>query len=444
VSTGTDLDERRVTAPPAPTALPGAGGGPADRAGATDPGALRRHFTVSAALTVPVLLLSWFPLLQFPHWPWVVLALAVPVVGWGALPLHRAALARLREGSASPDTLASVAVLVALGASVAALLTSVPGVGQAVPLVALGSGGAGRLHLDAATALTTAQLGARLLGRAAATDGDRRPPWSVPAVLLLAVAAGGFWAGAGAGRPGAVAIALAVLVAACPVALVLAEPAAVLAAARAARWRGAVGVTPAVLGPVRRVTTVLLGAGALTGGPRPDAVARLRGLDLDPVLLTTDGADAARALAARSGIDTEAVAAGLPPHEQVAAVLRLQRAGCVVAVVGGPGDGPVLAAADVGLALEPGPGDVVLPTPDLDAAVDVLELGRRTGAVVRTGEAWALAVAVPGTGLAAAGLLHPSAAVAAVALGAALVAVRSLTGFHGAGPHGPDPSLPAG
>jgi cation transport ATPase len=87
---------------------------------------------------------------------------------------------------------------------------------------------------------------------------------------------------------------------------------------------------------------------------------------------------------------------------------------------------------------------VVLPTPDLDAAVDVLELGRRTGAVARTGGAWALAVAVPGTGLAAAGLLHPSAAVAVVALGAALVAVRSLTGFHGAGPYGPDRSLPAG
>jgi Cu+-exporting ATPase len=311
----------------------------------------------------------------------------------------------------------------------------------------LGSSVTELLHLEVAAALTTAVLGTRVLARAAGREGSPAPveavPWFVPGVLLLAAAAGGFWAGAGTGRPAALAIALAVLVVACPVALALAEPAAVLAAVRAARWRGTGGLTPAVLGSARRVTSVLVGSGALAGGPRPDAVARLRRLDLDPVLLTADPAEAGEALAARSGID--AVAAGLPPREQVAAVRRLQDAGYVVAVVGGAGDGAVLAAADVGMSLAPdAPEAVRLPSPDPDAAVDVLDLARRTGAVARSSSGWALAVAAPGVALAAGGLLHPTAAVAVVALGAAVVAVRSLTGFHGAGGPLPGPSHPSG
>jgi cation transport ATPase len=316
-----------------------------------------------------------------------------------------------------------------------------------VPLAVLGSSVTDLLHLEVAAALTTAVLGTRVLARAAGRAGSpatiERVRWFVPGVLLLAAAAGGFWAGAGTGRPAAAAIALAVLVVTCPVALALAEPAAALAAVRAARWCGVTGLTPAVLGSARRVTSVLIGAGALAGDPRPDAVARLRRLDLDPVLLTADDADAGEALAARSGID--AVAAGLPPHEQVAAVRRLQDAGYVVAVVGGAGDAPVLAAADVGMSLVPAAADVVrLPAPDLGVAVDLLDLGRRTGAVARASSGWALAVAAPGVALAAGGLLHPTAAVAVVALGAAFVAVRSLTGFHGA--HGPlpGPSQPRG
>src|SRR4051794_36708602 len=58
---------------------------------ADDSSRLRMRLYVSTALTIPVLLLSMFSALQFDYWQWVVLALATPVVTWGAWPFHRAA-----------------------------------------------------------------------------------------------------------------------------------------------------------------------------------------------------------------------------------------------------------------------------------------------------------------------------------------------------------------
>ena len=82
----------------------------------------RRRLMISAVLTVPVVLLSMVPALQFDYWQWLVLGLATPVVLWGAWPFHRAAWANLRHGAATMDTLISVGVarrvpLVALGAA---------------------------------------------------------------------------------------------------------------------------------------------------------------------------------------------------------------------------------------------------------------------------------------------------------------------------------------
>ena len=70
----------------------------------------RRRLLISAALTVPVVLLSMVPALQFDYWQWVTLALASPVVVWGAWPFHRAAVANLRHRAATMDTLISVGV----------------------------------------------------------------------------------------------------------------------------------------------------------------------------------------------------------------------------------------------------------------------------------------------------------------------------------------------
>ena len=93
---------------------------PADAGDAT--ARLLRRLAVSAALTLPVLALSMIPALQFDGWEWVALALATPVVLWGAWPFHRAAWAGARHGTATMDTLISLGVSAAWLWSVYALL----------------------------------------------------------------------------------------------------------------------------------------------------------------------------------------------------------------------------------------------------------------------------------------------------------------------------------
>ena len=107
-----------ATARACPSAAVG-GGAP----GRPDPtAALRRRVVVSAALSLPVLLLSMIPALQFDNWQWLALQLATPVVLWGAWPFHRAAWVNLRHGAATMDTLISVGTLAAWGWSLVALL----------------------------------------------------------------------------------------------------------------------------------------------------------------------------------------------------------------------------------------------------------------------------------------------------------------------------------
>ena len=68
---------------------------------------LRRRLVVSALLSLPVLLMSMIPALQFDNWQWLSLQLATPVVLWGAWPFHRAAWANLKHATATMDTLIS-------------------------------------------------------------------------------------------------------------------------------------------------------------------------------------------------------------------------------------------------------------------------------------------------------------------------------------------------
>jgi len=76
-----------------------------------DVAALRHRLLISAVLALPVVLLAMIRPLQFDNWQWVSLALAAPVVGWGAWPFHRAASTNARHGAASMDTLISLGVL---------------------------------------------------------------------------------------------------------------------------------------------------------------------------------------------------------------------------------------------------------------------------------------------------------------------------------------------
>ncbi|MEU3789001.1 heavy metal translocating P-type ATPase [Streptomyces fructofermentans] len=93
----------------------------AEAAGDPELAALRERLTVSALLAAPVILLSMIPALQFDNWQWLALTLASPVVVWGGLPFHRAALTNARHGSATMDTLVSIGTLAAFGWSLWAL-----------------------------------------------------------------------------------------------------------------------------------------------------------------------------------------------------------------------------------------------------------------------------------------------------------------------------------
>ncbi|MEN2736976.1 heavy metal translocating P-type ATPase [Microbacterium sp. X-17] len=103
-------------------AVPAPPAGPDERGADPELASLRRRLIVSAALGLPVVLLSMIPALQFPAWQWVALTLATPVVVWGAWPFHRAAAVNLRHGAATMDTLVSLGVTAAFAWSVYALV----------------------------------------------------------------------------------------------------------------------------------------------------------------------------------------------------------------------------------------------------------------------------------------------------------------------------------
>ena len=142
---------------------------------------LRRRLIVSAALGLPVLLLSMIPPLQFDDWQWLALQLATPVALWGAWPFHRAAWLNLRHGTATMDTLVSVGVLAAWGWSVYALFLGDAGMtGMTMRLSFTGSGG-DELYLETAAAVTVFLLAGRYFEARA----KRRAGAALEALLAL-------------------------------------------------------------------------------------------------------------------------------------------------------------------------------------------------------------------------------------------------------------------
>ncbi|MFD6715805.1 carbonate dehydratase [Micromonospora sp. TSRI0369] len=200
--------------------------------------------------------------------------------------------------------------------------------------------------------------------------------------------------------------------------------------ARAATGAEAAGRTAILAGWDGRARGVLAVADAVKPTSRT-AVARLRELGLTPVLLTGDNATVARAVAEEVGIDE--VIAEVLPAEKVAVIERLQGEGRVVAMVGdGVNDAAALARADLGLAMGTGTdaaieaADLTLVRGDLTAAVDAIRLSRRTLAIIKGNLFWAFAYNVAALPLAAAGLLNPMLAGAAMAFSSVFVVGNSL------------------
>jgi Cu+-exporting ATPase len=163
----------------------------------------------------------------------------------------------------------------------------------------------------------------------------------------------------------------------------------------------------------------------------PEAVRRLRELGLTTILLTGDNERSARAVAGRAGVDD--VVAGVLPAGKADVIRGLQADGRVVAMIGdGVNDAPALAQADLGMAIGTGTdvaieaSDITLVTGDLRAAADALRLSRRTLQTIKANLFWAFAYNVAALPLAAAGLLNPMIAGAAMAFSSVFVVANSL------------------
>ena len=208
-------------------------------------------------------------------------------------------------------------------------------------------------------------------------------------------------------------------------------PPALQQAMAAAETDGKTAVAVAWDGQARGVLTV-----ADTIKPTSAAAIRqFRSLGLTPVLLTGDNRAVAEAVAREVGIDVgdSTVIAEVLPADKVDVVKRLQASGRRVAMVGdGVNDAAALAQADLGLAMGTGTdvaieaSDLTLVRGDLRVAADAIRLSRRTLRVIKSNLFWAFGYNVAAIPLAAAGLLNPMLAGAAMAFSSVFVVTNSL------------------
>ncbi len=639
---------------------------------------LRRRVTISAILTAPVVALAMIPPLQFDYWQWISLALAAPVVVWGALPFHRAAWTNLRHGAATMDTLVSLGVGAAFVWSLYALFfggAGDPGMRMAFHVLPSQGTGNSEIYLEVAAAVTTfillgryfeiraksrssqaltalLSLGAKDVtvvsdgrertiaidqlavgdhflvrpGEKVATDGrvingessvdislltgepmpvdvgpgdgvvgagintsgrlvvqatrvgvdthlariaalvkdaqtkkapvqrlaDRISAIFVPIVIVLALATVVGWSIAGADLAFAFTAGVAVLIIACPCALGLATPTALLVGTGRGAQMGIVIRGPEILESTRKIDTIVLDkTGTLTQGrmsvvdalieaDRPDtyeltaavesasehpigrafaaaldeirpveafsstqghgvrgvvdgstvvtgrpswlvqewsisipptahdwiddqrergrtvvatavdgsfggafaiadavkdssarAVADIKELVGEPMLVTGDNAHSAQAVADQLGIGT--VVADVLPESKIAVVRDLQAQGKCVAMVGdGVNDAAALAQADLGMAMGSGSdvaieaSDITLVRSDPRGIVDAIRLSRRTLSTIKGNLFWAFAYNIAAIPLAMAGLLNPMIAGAAMAFSSVFVVGNSL------------------
>ncbi|NQX25633.1 heavy metal translocating P-type ATPase [Curtobacterium sp. VKM Ac-2852] len=196
------------------------------------------------------------------------------------------------------------------------------------------------------------------------------------------------------------------------------------------------GATVVLLAVDREVAAVLTVRDTLRSGAA-EAVAQLRALGLRTVLLSGDSETTATAVGVEVGVDE--VIARVLPDEKAERIAQLQAAGHHVAMVGdGVNDSAALATATLGVAVVQGTdiamkaADVIIVREDLRAVVDAVQLSRTTLRTIRINLVWAFGYNIAAIPLAAAGMLNPLIAAAAMALSSTLVVSNSLRlrSFH--------------
>jgi copper-transporting P-type ATPase V len=190
------------------------------------------------------------------------------------------------------------------------------------------------------------------------------------------------------------------------------------------------GKTAVLIGWQGEARGVLAVADTLKDGAT-DLVGRLHAMGLEVAMLTGDNQATAQAIAAQVGVDR--VLAEVLPADKAGEITRLQAEGRVVAMVGdGVNDAPALIQADLGIAIGSGTdvaiqaSDLTLLRGDLEGVATAIALSRRTYRTIVQNLFWAFGYNTAAIPLAAAGLLSPVIAGAAMALSSVSVVTNSL------------------
>ncbi|HEU4900693.1 MAG TPA: copper-translocating P-type ATPase, partial [Actinomycetota bacterium] len=190
------------------------------------------------------------------------------------------------------------------------------------------------------------------------------------------------------------------------------------------------GRTAVLVGWQGEVRGVLAVADTLKEGAT-DLVGRLHAMGLEVAMLTGDNQATAQAIAAQVGVDR--MLAEVLPADKVGEIARLQAEGKVVAMVGdGVNDAPALVQSDLGIAIGTGTdvaiqaSDLTLLRGDLAGVATAIALSRRTYRTITQNLFWAFGYNTAAIPLAAAGLLSPVIAGAAMAFSSVSVVANSL------------------